>query len=211
MVSRPRRPASSALPLVGLLLLCAIGVAAFFYLTRPQLTFTNDLAGPIKLVVGNDPPRTLGPGDTLQLRLAGGTTAVVQWELVRPLSVAKTAMGEAVRGSAVVQNPRGRIRQTASPAAADADYFAPLVTNATEDQLRIIVNAGLEGALDCGCAVRAGAKRAYIGYYRLYQNSAVEARASNGRRAVFRDLGPRVTASDRTLGLRFEGKDLRSP
>jgi hypothetical protein len=210
-VSRPRRPASSALPLIALLVLFALGAAAFFYLSRPQLIFTNQLAGPVKLVAGNAAPRTLAAGETVQLRLAGGTTAVVQWELVQPLSVAGKVMGEAVRGSGVVQQPRGTIRQTASPVAADADYFAPLITNAAEDQLRVVVNAGLEGALDCGCAVRAGAKRAYIGYYRLYQNSTVEARASDGRRAVFGDLGPRVTAPDRTLGLRFEGKDLRRP
>jgi hypothetical protein len=68
---------------------------------------------------------------------------------------------------------------------------------------------GLEGAVDCGCAIKPGANRVFIGYYRLYQNSTVRARDSTGRTATFRDLGPRVTAADGTVGLRFEAKDFR--
>jgi hypothetical protein len=47
-----------------------------------------------------------------------------------------------------------------------------------------------------------------IGYYRLYENSTVAARAPGVRAAVFRHLGPQVTAADGTVGLRFEDKDL---
>jgi hypothetical protein len=90
-----------------------------------------------------------------------------------------------------------------------ADYFAPLITNATEDLLRVRVNAGLEGSQDCGCAVWTGARRVFIGYYPLFQNSTVRATAGDGRSAMFRDLGPSVIAPDGTVGLRFEGRDLR--
>jgi hypothetical protein len=53
----------------------------------------------------------------------------------------------------------------------------------------------------------------FIGYYRLFQNSTVQARGmvrgtAEGS-AVFRDLGPQVTAPDGSVGLRFEDKDLR--
>jgi hypothetical protein len=61
--------------------------------------------------------------------------------------------------------------------------------------------------VDCGCAVRPGARRVFVGYYRLYQNSTVRARDSAGRTATFRDLGPQVTSRDGALGLRFETKD----
>ena len=88
-------------------------------------------------------------------------------------------------------------------------YFAPLVTNASEEMLRIRVNAGLEGGVDCGCAIRPGAKRVFVGYYRLYRNSTVQARDSTGRTATFREVGPQVTAADGTVGLRFETKDFR--
>jgi len=66
--------------------------------------------------------------------------------------------------------------------------------------------------VDVGCAVRPGARRVFIGYYRLFQNSTVQARAmeagSSGS-AVFRELGSQVTAANGSVGLRFEDKDLR--
>jgi hypothetical protein len=119
-------------------------------------------------------------------------------------------MGEEIRG-AVVLRGRSTVADSAWVRQGDADYFAPLVTNAAEGLLRITVNAGLQGALDCGCAVRPGASRVFIGYYRLYANSTVRARGPSGTEATFRDLGPRVTRSDGTVGLRFEEKDLRAP
>ena len=105
----------------------------------------------------------------------------------------------------------GTIRRSAKARGPDGNFFAPLITNASEDLLGVTVNAGLEGALDCGCAVRPGGRRVFVGYYRLYRNSTVKARASGGRSATFRDLGARVVANDGTLGLRFEANDLRLP
>jgi hypothetical protein len=119
-------------------------------------------------------------------------------------------MGEELRGSVVERGTWGAIRRTATARGPDGNFFAPLITNASEDQLRVTVNAGLEGALDCGCAVRPGGRRVFVGYYRLYQNSTVQGRASGGKVATFRDLGPRVVAPDGTVGLQFEGRDLRA-
>jgi hypothetical protein len=117
-------------------------------------------------------------------------------------------MGEEVRG-AVVLRGRGTIADSAWVRQGDADYFAPLITNASDSLLRITVNAGLQGALDCGCAVRPGGNRVFIGYYRLYRNSTVRATGPSGAEATFRDLGPQVTSRDGTVGLRFEAKDFR--
>ena len=128
--------------------------------------------------------------------------------LERPLSANDRPMGEELRGSLVIGDPSGRMERSAT-ARGNGDYFAPLITNATDGELRVTVNAGLAGALDCGCAVRPGARRVYIGYYRLYRNSTVRARQPDGDSATFQDLGPQVTARDGTLGLRFESKDFR--
>jgi hypothetical protein len=209
----PPEPASSGprLALLALLLLAlvvAAGVGAYLLL-RPHLVFTNTLAGPVKLAVGGEPPTTIAPGQSVRMGLARGRTAVAQWELVRPLSADGRPMGEEVRGSSVLRAPSGTVRAAAASRTPDDAYFAPLITNASAQVLRVVVNAGLRGAVDCGCAVRPGARRVFIGYYRLFQNSTVEGRAPGIGAGTFRELGPQVTAQDGTVGLRFEDKDLR--
>jgi hypothetical protein len=197
------------LALVLVALLVAVAAAGVVQLLRPRLAFTNALAGPVRLVGGEGTPRTVAPGERVRVGVARGQTMVAQWELVRPLSADGQPMGEEVRGSAVLRGPSKTMHVAATSSTADHAYFAPLVTNASAQALRVVVNAGLQGATDCGCAVRPGAQRVFIGYYPLYQNSTVRVRAPNRATAEFRDLGPQVTRGDGTVGLRFEDKDLR--
>jgi hypothetical protein len=198
----------SGRPLWILLLLVGLGAGAFVWLSRPRLRFTNRLAAPVRLTVGDRAPLTVRPGATVAVPAERGRTLVAEWELVRPLSADSTPMGEAVRGSLVLRGPRGTVTAAAETRQGESDYFAPLVTNATSGLLRVTVNAGLAGALDCGCAVRPGGRRVFLGYYRLYRNSTVRAQGGSGE-ATFRDLGPEVKSRDGTVGLRFEDKDLR--
>jgi hypothetical protein len=197
-------------PLIIALLL-ALGAAAAAYLTfaRPRLRFTNRLAAPVRLVFAGE-PRTIQSNETVELPVPRSGTAVAEWELVRPLSADGKPMGEEIRG-ALVPRDGAAVADSAWVRLGDADYFAPLVTNASGSLLRVTVNAGLLGARDCECAVRPGANRVFLGYYRLYGNSTVRARAPSGAEATFRDLGPQVTNRDGTVGLRFEDKDLRPP
>ena len=193
--------------LLALLLALAATALVYLYFGRTRLRFTNRLAAPVRLAIGNRVD-TMPRGVTVELDVPRGGTSVAEWELIRPLSADDKPMGEEIRG-AVVLRGRGRVADSAWVRQGDADFFAPLITNASQDLLRVMVNAGLQGALDCGCAVRPGATRVFIGYYRLYENSTVRARASSGGEATFRDLGPQVTARDGTVGLRFEEKDLQ--
>jgi len=208
-VSRPRRQKPPRGPLLALLLVLGlVGAVAAYYLTsRPILVFTNRLASPVRIVVDSGEAKVIGPGASGRLALPA-RTAVAMWELVRPLSADGRPMGEAVRGAVVLGGARGKLHRSATPRGTHGDYFAPLITNASDTLLRVKVNAGLEGALDCDCAVRPGARRVFIGYYRLYRNSTVEVRTGQGRRATFRDLGPSVVAPDAAIGLRFESRDL---
>ena len=207
-VARPRRRPTRIAPALALLVIVLGALAAWYFTGRRRLAFSNELAAPIWLAVGQRPPVTLGPGAVQTLDLPGGSV-VVQWNLARPLSANQRPMGEELRGSAVLRDQRGTIRRSATVRESGTAYFAPLITNATDSLLRITVNAGLEGAVDCGCAVRPGATRVFVGYYRLYQNSTVRAQDSRGRSATFRDLGPKVTDKEGTVGLRFEPKDFR--
>jgi hypothetical protein len=201
----PAAPRRSLVPLFVLLLL---GLVALWYFLRPrpELVFTNRLIAPVRLVIGPD-VQTLAAGGTVRLPLPRGRTTVAEWELVRPLSANGELMGVPVRGS-VVADGRGRVERAAESWGPDADYFAPLVTNGTGVPLRVVVNAGFSAAQDCRCAVSPGARRVFIGYYPLYGNSTVQARAG-ARSATFRDLGAAVKAPDGTVGLRFDEKDLR--
>ena len=194
-------------PSVLLLGLLALGTGCSL-LGGARLRFTNLLAAPVRLAYGRETPLTVAPGETVELAVPRGGASVAEWEMVRPLSADDKPMGEEIRG-AIVPGSRGVTADSAWTRQGDADYFAPLVTNGGTALLRVTVNAGLSGALDCECAVRPGATRVFIGYYRLYRNSTVQARSQSGAEATFRDLGPQVTSRDGTVGLRFEDRDLR--
>jgi hypothetical protein len=195
--------------LVLTIVVLAFGGLGWYVATTPRLVFTNQLAGSVRLTADQKTPVTLRPGKDARLTAPRDRAMVVAWELVRPLSASGEPMGSEIRGSVVMQGSSGTVKRTALARGTDADYFAPLISNATPDLLRVTVNAGLEGSLDCGCAVRPGARRVFIGYYPLFQNSTVRATNPRGRSAMFRDLGPTITARDGTVGLRFETRDLR--
>jgi hypothetical protein len=207
-VARSRRRPPRIAPALGLVILIVAGIAAWYFLGRRRLEFSNRLAAPVWLTVGQAAPVSVAPGTTQITELPSGSV-VIQWNLARPLSANQRPMGEELRGSAVLRDVRGVVQRVAGVRESGTAYFAPLITNVSQQLLRIRVNAGLEGAVDCGCAVRPGSNRVFVGYYRLYGNSTVEARDTAGRTATFRELGPRVTATDGTVGLRFESKDFR--
>lgn len=209
-ILQPRRRPPSRGPLLFFLLFVAAALGGLYLLGRPRLEFTNLLAGPVRLAVDAAAPRMVPPGSSVRVATPWGRTLVAVWELDRPLSADGRPMGEDLRGSVMDRSSWGTIRRSAKARGPDGNFFAPLVTNASEDLLGVTVNAGLEGALDCGCAVRPGGRRVFVGYYRLYRNSTVQARSGDGRVAIFRDLGPSVVAPDGTVGLRFESRDLRA-
>ena len=74
-----------------------------------------------------------------------------------------------------------------------------------------MATAGLDGARDCGCAVRPRATRVFIGYYRVYRNSTVRATAPDGSAATFRDLGEEAQRLGWIVGLRFTPEGFRVP
>jgi hypothetical protein len=200
----PRRSRGVLPIIVGALVLAASAAGAWVFM-QPTLVFSNQLVGPVRLVVGQS-SRLVAPGETVRLRVSR-KLLVAEWELERPLSADNQPMGETVRGSWVVPAPRGTVNRAAGARLETGDYFAPLVTNDADRLLRITVNAGLDGARDCGCAVRPGARRVFLGYYRLYRNSTVQATDPDGRTAEFTDLGLEAEARHWVVGLRFASGD----
>jgi serine/threonine protein kinase len=206
----PPRPRGRSGWVVVVLVLLLLGGAGYWYATRPHLRFTNHLATPVRLTAGDDSTRAVAPGETVTFPVARGRSLVVEWELVRPLGQDGQPLGEAMKGATVVRRPRGTVIWRAGAREGESAYFAPLITNAGTEPLRITVNAELRGAVYCGCVIAPGGIRVFIGYYRLFQNSTVRAGGmTTTGQAIFRDLGPEVTRRDGAVGLRFEDRDLR--
>jgi hypothetical protein len=193
-----------------LLLLLAIG-AALFLVARsggPRLVVHNALVEPVKVIAGGTELQ-VAEGGTAEIKLARGERLFAQWYLVQPTGPNGAPLGELMQGTIQEENPRGRLALEISSRTGTGNYFAPLVSNTTDRSLRIIVNAGLQGSVDCNCGVPAGATRTRIGYYRLFQNSTVRAVDGQGKTATFQDLGPQVRDGGGAVGLRFNPADFR--
>ncbi|HXV86272.1 MAG TPA: serine/threonine-protein kinase, partial [Gemmatimonadales bacterium] len=203
---KARRPAA----LVSALVLIGAGAGlGYVMLTRPVLEFHNQLIEPVRLFAEGQ-EQLVQPGEARQVKLAGDGPPNARWEAVRPAS-GTGAMGVEVSGLIPLGPRKGSIRATARARADTVAFFAPLITNATRQPLRVVVNFGLRGAVPCACAVPPGSTRFHIGYYPLFGNSTVRVEDALGRWAMFTDLGPQIEPDPGTVGLRFEESDLRPP
>jgi hypothetical protein len=185
-------------------------VAGWLAFSRPALTIANRLVLPVQLHVDNAGDWTLAPGTTMRLKVPRSGIVALRWEAVRPMAGA-FPVGERLDGSARVTKPARGTRLTIGAAGSGFAFFAPLITNAGTQPLRIVVNAGLAAAYDCACQVPPGAVRMPLGYYRLYGNSTVEARDAAGRTARFQNIAASAEAPANAIGLRFTDADLRLP
>lgn len=190
-----------------LLLVVGGGAGAWYYTSSsPVLVVENHLVEPIRMVVDNKTIE-VAAGAQVESPVKRGRPLVVQWYLVRPTGPTNNPLGVEVQGSITEQSPTGRMPHAIDANASATAVFAPLVTNATQEPLGVVVNAGLVNAMPCNCRVNAGAVRARIGYYPLFKNSTVQASSPVGTVATFRDLGPSVDREAGSVGLRFEPKD----
>ena len=197
--ARPRRIGWVLLVIVLPLLL--LGAGALFF-RQPQLVFENRLTDMVTVQVAGEERRIL-PGGSFTLKLDRGRRLDLAWQLVPRLG---TALGDTI----AIAGPRGTVHVRATARPTHGAYFAPVITNDTGQPLAITVNAGLAGAMRCGCTVPPGAVRMAIGYYPLFANSTVRAADPSGRAATFQNLGSQVNAIDGIVGLLFRPEDLRT-
>ncbi|MEO8030082.1 MAG: serine/threonine-protein kinase [Gemmatimonadota bacterium] len=223
-VTRPATPAASApspappapvargpgrmIVLAGLAVL-VLGAGFFRWSTRPMLTIENRLIEPVR-ISWNNATWELKPGERRTLPVPRRRAFVAQWYLVQPAGPDGQQMGHSLQGTIAIDPPSGRMQRTIDSWSTGKPYFAPLITNASDQVLTARINTGLVGADDCRCQIPPGSVRARIGYYPLFQNSSVEASAADGRHAAFANLGAQVTDKiGGAVGLRFEAIDLR--
>ncbi len=187
------------------------GIGGYLLLGGPSLVIENRLIAPIQITVNGQEVSVVEPGGRFTMGLEQGRDLVAHWSVVQPTTPAGVAMGVPVEGAIVEASPRGTIRGTANNWPADSAFFAPLITNATDQSLEVIVNAGLAFSQSCECIVSPGTVRASIGYYPLFQNSTVQVKDPQGRTAMFSDFAASVEQATGAVGLRFESADLRPP
>jgi predicted Ser/Thr protein kinase len=187
-------------------LLLALGAGGYFYLNVP-VRFENRLVLPVKLQWDGREVATVQPGGFFMQRISRGSDATLQWFVALPSG---PLLGEGVQGTIPVLDARATT-VSAIAEGRETPVFAPLITNLTGVPVRVIVNPGTAAATDCKCLVPNGSTRMKIGYYRLYPNSSVRITAADGRTALFPGVAASVAAGSGSVGLRFEGKDLRAP
>jgi hypothetical protein len=191
--------------IAGAVALLAVAAAGFWVLSRPTLQFENRLIYPVRVAVAGT-EHVVDQGSRARIRLPRGRGTPVAWSVVRPVNQRGEPLGVELSGTINVGARRSRA--VADAGAAEGAYFAPLITNNTGRPLSVLVNAGLQGALSCGCEVPDSATRQPIGYYPLFQNSTVRVRDRDGRSATFRDLGAEVNRQSGVVRLRFSATDL---
>ena len=133
----------------------------------------NALIEPVEVLRGGLPFDTVAPDATVRLRMERAGRGELSWRLIRP---GNPPIGEALEAPvAEFRRLRGRRMSTVTAEAGGQRYFAPLVTNSSPSDITLEVNPGTAAAVRCNCLVLKGAPRTHVGYYRLYQNSAIAA------------------------------------
>jgi len=162
----------------GVGVLAALLVAGWYarrsgYVGSGAVLVRNALVEPVEILRGGVPVDTIPADGSARLGLARGTGTAYGWRLVRP---GNPPLGELLEG-ALPEPGRVRGRRVSSITAelAGQRYFAPLVTNTSASDVTLEVNPGTAVAVRCNCLVPRGAVRTHVGYYRLYENSAVAA------------------------------------
>jgi serine/threonine protein kinase len=164
---------------------------------------------PKRRVTVRDATHEVEAASQRRVALARGGTLMAQWSLQQPTTPSGRAMGVAVEGAFTADRPRGTVKRMADSRPGGRPYFAPLITNATDEVLSVTVNPGLVAVLSCGCRIPVGMSRAVVGYYPLFSNSSVEVRDDRGRSAIFRDVATGVDAVSGVVEIYVEESDLR--
>jgi hypothetical protein len=207
IVPPPKRRMGLAIAVLALVVLGG-GAVAFFALRQPSLLVENGLVSPIQVTV-RDATHEVEAASQRRVALARGGTLMAQWSLQQPTTPSGRAMGVAVEGAFTADRPRGTVKRMADSRPGGRPYFAPLITNATDEVLSVTVNPGLVAVLSCGCRIPVGMSRAVVGYYPLFSNSSVEVRDDRGRSAIFRDVATGVDAVSGVVEIYVEESDLR--
>jgi hypothetical protein len=202
---RPAKPVP-LLP-VALGIGALVAIAWFFFARVATVDLENRFDLPLSVVTPGGETIVIPPKEHHAFRLEAPGFVRYSWTVPARLGASGAAVGESPTGEVQVTAERGTTARSVSLGDARVPLFEPLITNASDRPLKLVVNFGLAGARDCHCLVQPGSVRSPIGFYPLFKNTTVRAIAPDGKSATFTDLGSKVDRRSATLGLRFEAKD----
>ncbi len=185
------------------------GAAWFFFARAATVELENRFDLPLLVVAPGGDTIVIAPHDRRAFRLDHPGFVRYGWSVPARKGPAGQPMGETPSGEVQVTGERGTVARPVGLGDSRVPLFEPLITNAADRPLRIVVNFGLAGARDCQCLVKPNSVRTPVGFYPLFKNTTVRAVAPDGKVAMFTDLGSKVDRRAGTLGLRFEAKDFR--
>ncbi len=192
----------------AVVVLLAAGAVWWLFGRPASVRLENQLTVPAIVTLPNGDSLSVAAGGAAEVRLGRPGFARLLWRAEPLRSAGGATHGQGLSGEIAVEAGRGTTSAVLSLARTRVPMFSPLISNETGGPLRITVNAGLDGAFDCLCAVPAGAVRMPIGFYPLYRNTTVQAVDASGRTAKFVDLGTQVEPTG-VVGLRFEASNFR--
>lgn len=181
------------------------GAAAVAVRTIPPtatITVNNQLIYPVRVAIGGVAAGLVPAQGARSFTLAANVTTEVDWDLERPL-LGSQPLGEPMGGIFTVTAAAGSTRSlTVDNLVGSTWYFAPLITNRTNQALLMAVNYRLQSENRCQCTAPAGLTRVHLGYYRLFSNGNVTAfrdgSGYGGSFVYFDNFAPSVTQGSGT-------------
>ncbi|NIM51270.1 MAG: protein kinase [Gemmatimonadales bacterium] len=168
----------------------------------------NALVEPVQILVDGQTVHFLQPGEQDSLLLPQNRPIEVAWRLIRPRQ-GRQEMGEEFEVVLSTGRRRGEdARSVITGVTADRAMFAPRITNRTNRDLVALVNAGLPMELRCNCVIPSGSRDLHIGYYPLFESSAIRffdaRRPYSGEYQEIGDISGRVDTLSGSVNLTVE-------
>jgi hypothetical protein len=154
--------------------------------TKPSFVLRNRLVEPVQVRMNyGGVVAFIEPGDSLSVSTSYFRPLRLDWSIVAPVTPEGHPMGEVLEGEISIAHPWGPALDDARPQRGSLMFFAPIITNESNQWLQVTVNSGRSDSVSCACRVGPGAQRVHVGYYTLDDKSTVQLTDILGRSVTF--------------------------
>ncbi|MEP7097771.1 MAG: hypothetical protein ABI748_08925 [Dokdonella sp.] len=203
---------------IGVLALVVVGAAGMAWWARahPTVEFQNRLLVPVVVSIGDGEQINVKPGAVTRVEVSRSVNPRVTWTSESLANEPASESGSIpVTGVGMLQfpgNPFEAAVMLFQATDGSLRYFAPLVSNATNGPLCLLINAPAveragDSARDCDAIVPAAAATQFVGYFPLSASSSVRAVDALGRGTTYRGFERLADGSSGRLVLRFAPAD----